>query len=126
MELANEMHREMTHCVTAFNDSDERDFGECLEPEIALFTQDRVLNGREAVVQYFRDTYFHQRPAATLEIRESAFHPIGEAVWYEYEFTIKSAHGLLSGRGMALCRKSKERWRMASMHHTIEHFARAD
>jgi len=122
MQLAREMHRQMVRCVTAFNDSDEHAFGDCLEPEIMLFTLGRALNGREAVVHYFQETYFHQKPAATLEIRESAFHPIGEAVWYEYEFTIKSAHGSLSGRGMALCRKSNERWRMASMHHTVEHF----
>lgn len=122
MQLAREMHQEMVRCVTAFNDSDERAFGDCLEPEIMLFTQDRALTGREAVVQFFRETYFHQRPAATLAIRESAFHPIGEAVWYEYEFTIKSVHGSLSGRGMALCRKSNERWCLASMHHTVEHF----
>ena len=122
MRLAGEMHQEMVRCVTAFNDSDERAFTDCLEPEIVLFTKDRALTGRDAVVQYFRETYFHQKPAATLAVREGAFHPIGEAVGYEYEFTIKSAHGSLSGRGMALCRKSNERWRMASMHHTLEHF----
>lgn len=122
LQLAREMHQEMMRCVTAFNDSDERAFGDCLEPQIALFTQDRALTGRDAVVRYFRETYFHQKPKATLEIEESAFHPIGEAVWYEYEFTIKSVRGSLSGRGMALCRKSNERWRMASMHHTVEHF----
>jgi len=122
MRLAGEMHQEMVRCVTAFNDSDERAFTDCLEPEIVLFTKDRALTGRDAVVQYFRETYFHQKPAATLAVREGAFHPIGEAVWYEYEFTIKSAHGSLSGRGMALCRKSNERWRMATMHHTLEHF----
>jgi hypothetical protein len=124
MQLAREMHQEMVRCVTAFNDSDERSFGDCLEPGITLFTEDKTLAGREAVVQYFRETYFHQEPAATLAIRESAFHPIGEAVWYEYEFTIKSVHGSLSGRGMALCRKSKGRWCLASMHHTVEHFER--
>ena len=122
MQLAREMHQEMVRCVTAFNDSDDRSFGECLEPQITLFTGDRALTGRDEVVHYFRETYFHQKPAATLDIRESAFHPIGEAVWYEYEFTIKSVRGSLSGRGMALCRKSNERWRMASMHHTVEHF----
>jgi hypothetical protein len=121
-QLAREMHQEMVRCVTAFNDSDEHAFGDCLEPEITLFTQDRTLTGRDAVVHYFRETYFHQKPAASLEIRESAFHPIGEAVWYEYEFTIKSVLGSLSGRGMALCRKSNKCWRMASMHHTVEHF----
>ena len=122
LQLARQMHHEMVRCVTAFNESDERAFGDCLESEITLYTADRALTGRDAVVQYFRDTYFHQKPAATLAIRESAFHPIGEAVWYEYEFTIKSARGSSSGRGMALCRKSNERWRMASMHHTLEHF----
>ena len=122
LQLARDMHQEMIRCVTAFNDSDERAFGDCLEPQITLFTQDRALTGRDAVVRYFRETYFHQKPKATLEIEESAFHPIGEAVWYEYEFTIKSVRGSLSGRGMALCRKSNERWRMASMHHTLEHF----
>jgi hypothetical protein len=122
MQLAREMHQEMVRCVTAFNDSDDRSFGECLEPQITLFTGDRALTGRDEVVHYFRETYFHQKPAATLDIRESAFHPIGEAVWYEYEFTFKSAHGSLSGRGMALCRKSNERWRMASMQQTVEHF----
>jgi ketosteroid isomerase-like protein len=124
MQLAREMQEQMVRCATAFNDSDERTFGDCLEPEIVLFTRDRTLAGREAVVQYFREMYFHQRPAATLAIRESALHPIGEAVWYEYEFTIKSVHGSLSGRGMALWRKSKERWCLASMHHTVEHFER--
>src|SRR6516164_7887505 len=89
LQLARQMHQEMVRCVTAFNESDERAFGDCLESEITLYTADRALTGRDAVVQYFRDTYFHQKPAATLAIRESAFHPIGEAVWYEYEFTIK-------------------------------------
>jgi ketosteroid isomerase-like protein len=122
MQLARELHQEMANCVTAFNDSDERSFGDCLEPEITLFTQERALTGREAVVQYFGENYFHQTPAATLEIREDTFHSIGEAMWYEYEFAIESARGSLRGRGMALCRKSDGRWRVASMHHTVEHF----
>lgn len=122
MELAKEMHQEMVGCVAAFNASDERSFGDCLEPEIMLFTQEKALNGRPAVLQYFRESYFHQQPAATLEIRESAFHPIGEAVWYEYEFTIESARGSRRGLGMALCRKSNGHWRVASMHHTVEQF----
>ena len=121
-QLAKEMDQEMTRCVTAFNGSDEHAFAECLEPEITLLAEGKALSGRESVVQYFSQHYFHQRPAAKLEIRESAFHPLGEAVWYEYEFTVQSVHGLLRGRGMALCRKSSGRWRVASMHHTVEHF----
>ncbi len=70
-------------------------------------------------LEAFSERYFHQEPAARLEIRESAFHTIGEAVWYEYDFTIEYAHGVLRGRGMAMCKKSEGRWRMASMHHSI-------
>ncbi len=117
--LVNEMRSAMHRCVDAFNDSDERKFGDCLDPKIVLFSNDTELSGRKQVVGYFRERYFHQHPAARLEIRESAFHPIGEAVWYEYEFTIDSSRGRLHGRGMAMCKKSEGHWRMASMHHSV-------
>ena len=119
-ELTAEMQRAMHGCVAAFNESDERAFGECLDTKIVVFAMNMELNGREQVVRYFRDKYFHQKPAAKLELSEMAFHPVGEAVWYEYEFTIEAARGLLRGKGMAMCRKSDGRWRMASMHHSME------
>lgn len=118
-ELVSEMQRDTSQCVQAFNGSDETVFGDCLDPKIVLFTTKEEFYGREEVVGYFRERYFHQTPAARLEIRESAFHAIGEAVWYEYEFTIDSAEGRLRGRGMAMCRKSNGQWRMASMHHSV-------
>ena len=118
-ELVTAMQHEMHRCLEAFNDSDEQAFADCLDPKIVLFSTDAELYGREQVIGYFRERYFHQEPAARLEIRESAFHPIGEAVWYEYEFTIDSTKGRLRGRGMAMCRKSEGRWRMASMHHSV-------
>jgi len=118
-DLAAEMHREMHHCLEAFNSSDESAFGDCLDPKIVLFSGEAELYGREQVVGYFHDRYFHQKRAARLELRESAFHAIGEAVWYEYEFTIEAARGVLRGRGVAMCKKSEGRWRMASMHHSI-------
>lgn len=120
--LATEMEQDMHRCTTAFNESDEKAFAECLDPKIVLFSADTELYGREQATGYFRERYFHQTPAARLEISESAFHPIGEAVWYEYEFTIDSARGSLHGRGMAMCKKSEGRWRMASMHHSVLKF----
>lgn len=117
--LAAEMQSEMHVCLGAFNESDEKTFAECLDPKIVLFSGDAELYGREQTVGFFRERYFHQNPAARLEIHQSAFHAIGEAVWYEYEFTIESARGVLRGRGMAMCKKSEGRWRMASMHHSV-------
>jgi ketosteroid isomerase-like protein len=120
-EMTGEMHR----CVDAFNESDEKTFAECLDPKIVLFTAGAELYGREQTFGYFRERYFHQKPAARLEISESAYHPIGDAIWYEYEFTIASTRGVLHGRGMAMCRKSEGRWRMASMHHSVVEFGPA-
>jgi len=118
--LGAEMQKAMHGCVAAFNESDEQTFGECLDPKIVLFTDHAERYGREQVTGYFRERYFHQTPAAKLEISEVAFHPVGEAMWYEYEFTIESATGVVRGKGMAMCRKSGGRWRMASMHHSLE------
>lgn len=126
MQMAKEMREEMAQCVAAFNDSDERSFGDCLESEATLFAEDKALTGREAVLQYFGGYYFHQKPAARLEIRENAFHAIGEVGWYEYELTMESTRESWRGQGMALCRKSNGRWRMASMHQTVERFERAN
>jgi hypothetical protein len=117
--LAEEMQRDTQRCLRAFNDSDEKTFGDCLDPQIALFTTQDELYGRKKVIGYFRDRYFHQTPAAQLKLRESSFHTIGEAVWYEYEFTIDSNRGRLRGQGMAMCKKSDGHWRMASMHHSV-------
>ena len=119
-KLTTEMMQAMRGCLAAFNASDEKAFGECLDPKIVLFTMKTEFYGREQVLGFFRDKYFHQQPGAKLELNEMAFHPVGEAVWYEYEFTIESSLGLLRGKGMAMCRKSDGRWRMASMHHTNE------
>jgi ketosteroid isomerase-like protein len=121
-ELVSEMQRDTERCAKAFNQSNEDAFADCLDPKIALFTGNEELHGREKVLGYFRDRYFHQTHPAVLEMNESAFHPIGDAVWYEYEFTIESARERLHAKGMAMCRKSDGRWRMASMHPSVVEF----
>jgi ketosteroid isomerase-like protein len=121
-QLASEMQRDTARCTKAFNESDEETFGDCLDPKIVMFTTKEELYGREKVTSYFRERYFHQPSPARLEIHESAFHTIGDAVWYEYEFTIESARGRLRGRGVAMCKKTDGRWRMASMHHSEVQF----
>ena len=114
--MVSEMRRDTERCMKAFNDSNEDAFSDCLEPRIDLVTAKEEFHGRESVLDYFRERYFHQTPPALLEMHESAFHPIGDAVWYEYDFIIESASGRLHERGMAESRESDGHWRMASMH----------
>lgn len=119
MRLVKEVQEEIARCVTAFNDSDERSFNECLDPKITLSTQDRTLTGRDLVLQYFSENYFHQIPAAKLEIQDNSHH-VGEGVWYEYKFNVPSLLGVSRVEGMALCRKTNGRWRIAGMNHAVE------
>lgn len=112
--LASEMQRETERCTKAFNESDEKTFGDCLDPKIELFTTREALYGRDKVASYICGRYFHQ---SRLNIRKSGFHTIGEAVWYEYEFTIEMETGTLSARGMAMCKKADGHWRMVSSEH---------
>lgn len=121
-QLASEMQRDTARCTNAFNESDENTFRDCLDPKIVMFTTKEEMYGREKVANYFRERYFHQNLPAHLQIRESAFHAIGEAVWYEYQFSIDMVAGRLSGRGMAMCKKTDGHWRMASMHHSEVQF----
>ena len=126
MRLAKEVQEEIVRCFAAFNDSDELSLSECLDPKITLHIQDKTLAGRGLVLQYFCENYLHQIPAARLEIRENSFHSVGEAVWFEYKFTALSALGLFRGEGMALCRKTNGRWRIAGMHQAFESLERAE
>jgi ketosteroid isomerase-like protein len=121
-ELVSEMQRDMMRCGKAFNASDESAFAECLDPKIVFFTAREEFYGREKVAGYFRERYFQQAFPTHVEIQESAFHVVGETVWYEYAFTIDTAGGRLTGHGMAMCRKSEGHWRMASMHHSDVQF----
>jgi hypothetical protein len=118
-EIATEMHLAMQRCLKAFNSSDERTFAGCLDPKIVLFTSNSELYGREQALGYFRERYFHQKPTTRLEIRQSAFHVIGEAVWYEYELIIEWGQSVLHVRGMAMCHKTDGHWRLASMQNSV-------
>jgi len=120
MRLAKEVQEEIARCLTAFNDSNEFSFSECLDPKITLHTRDRMLAGRDLVLQYFCENYLHQMPAPKLSVQENSFHRVGEAIWFEYKFTALSALGVFRGEGMALCRKINGRWRIAGMHQAFE------
>ena len=120
--LATEMQQDTKRCTKAFNESDEETFRDSLDPKIIMFNAKEELYGREKVAGYFRERYFHKVYPSRLEIRESAFHAVGEALWYEYEFTINMEKGRLSGRGMAMCKKTDGHWRMANMHHSEVQF----
>ena len=113
-----DVKRDLDACVVAFNRADAVTFGSCLDPHIALFTTKGEFYGREQVLDYFRERYFNLTPAPTLEVSPRAFHLVGDAAWYDYDFTIKLPHETVQARGMAMCRKIDGHWRLVNMHHS--------
>jgi ketosteroid isomerase-like protein len=105
-------------CVAAFNRADAEAFRECLDPEAVFYTAESKMKGRDEVLAYFRRNYFEGEDPARLELRVADYRVLGDAVWHEYQYTIRIADDTVEGRGMAICRKSGGRYRLLNMHTT--------
>ena len=113
-----ELHAQLVACEQAFNRADEAAFSECFDPEIVLFTMGGDFYGRAAAMDYYRRKYFQQHPPAQLEITPRAHHPLGEAIWVEYDLRVKVADQVIVARGTALCQKENGKWRILHMNHS--------
>ena len=116
--LATEMQRDMHPCLDAFNAHDESKLAECFDPKIVMYANGEDLRGREQVIAHLHDRYFRS-PESRFASHDRNFHRIGEALWYEYDFTITNPQQIVTGRGMAMCHRSEGHWRIASMHSTV-------
>lgn len=113
-----ELHEQLVACQQAFNRADERAFSDCLDPDIVLFTMAGDFYGRDTAMNYYRQRYFRQNPPAQLSITPRAHHPLGEAIWVEYDLRVAVAHQIIVARGTALCQKSGGKWRIVHMNHS--------
>jgi ketosteroid isomerase-like protein len=113
-----ELQERIVACQQAFNHADEAAFSDCLDPDIVLFTIGGDFYGRDAALAYYRQRYFQQRPPAQLSITPRAHHPIGDAIWVEYDLRVTLAHQVILARGTALCQKEEGKWRILHMNHS--------
>lgn len=111
-----ELQQRIVACQQAFNRADEPTFSDCLDPDIVLFTIGGDFYGREAALEYYRQRYFQQ--SAQLSITPRAHHPIGDAIWVEYDLRVTVAHQVIVARGTALCQKEQGKWRILHMNHS--------
>lgn len=113
-----ELQRQLAECERAFNRGDEVTLADCLDPQVVIFTTAGDYRGRAAAMDYFRNRYFGQHPSGQLVMTVRGQHPIGEAIWIEYDLRIALGDGAFVARGTALCQKLDGRWRIAHMNHS--------
>jgi hypothetical protein len=72
------------------------------------------------VIEYLQQRYFNLNPPAdfAMQMRDSRF--LGDAVWFGYDLTITLPEGIMSARGMAICRRSNGSWQLLNMHNSFE------
>jgi ketosteroid isomerase-like protein len=114
-----DLSKQLERCSTAFNRSDEKAFGDCLDPEVALVVSGKDYHGRDAVLQYFDDEYFATSRSATMSIDASEYHATGEVVWIEFEIDNRFHDRAIGERGTALVEKSGAKWLVVDLHHSI-------
>jgi SnoaL-like domain/Aspartyl protease len=113
-----ELHLRLTACEDAFNRADEALFSDCLAPQLVLFAAGGDYYGRDAAMDYYRRRYFQRTPPAHLSISPRGHHPIGDAIWVEYDMRIDLSDQVILARGTALCEKTEGKWRIVHMNHS--------
>ena len=113
-----ELHQQLSSCEDAFNRADEHAFGECLDPDVVIFTPAGDFYGRPANLNYYRKAYFQQNPPAQLSTVPRAHHLIGDAAWVEYDLKIVVGQHVTVARGTALCHRSNGAWRIVHLNHS--------
>ncbi len=114
-----EFRRQFEGCGRAFNGADEKAFADCLDPQFILFTMSGDYYGRDASMDYFRKHYFQQVPLPHLNLATRAYHPMGDAMWLEYDLSITMQGQVVEARGTLLFRKTGGKWQFLNMNHSL-------
>jgi ketosteroid isomerase-like protein len=105
-------------CTEAFNRADLKALEDCLDPDVVLFTPWGEARGRQAMLEYVRERYFSLKPLPQMEIRTKSTRIIGNAAWYDYDYSISLPTGRIDGRGTGVCRRQGNRWLLLNMHNS--------
>ncbi len=105
-------------CIDAFNRADIEFLAGCLDSAVVLFTPQGEHRGREAMLKYVKDYYFAMRPLPRMERKIKSARFIGNAAWYDYEYSLTTPAGRMEGRGTGVCRRDGDRWLLVNMHNS--------
>jgi ketosteroid isomerase-like protein len=102
-------------CRAAFDRSDVKAIGDCLDPDVVLVISGKSYRGRDAILKYFDHEYFGDGRSTTMSIDPSTYYATCEGVWLEYELSIRFHDQTARERGTALFQKSGRKWLVVSL-----------
>ena len=114
-----EMESAMHPCQEAFNSGNAEVLEPCFDPDIILYTPWGEFRGRKPVIEYLRKRFLKFAPDLRFEIKPHDIRMLGDALWYSYEYAVRLPSQTISGRGMAICRKTGGRWHILNMHNSL-------
>jgi len=117
--LYDEMEHAMGGCTAAFEQGRAREFEECLDPEIVMYTPHGEFRGRKQVIDYLQHEYFRFAPKLTYIMTMHEVQMFGNALWYSYDYSIDTPEQHKAGHGMSMCRKEEGRWRILNLHNSL-------
>jgi len=117
--LYDQMETAMHHCNTAFELGKATELEECFDPEIVLFAPQGEFRGRKQVMDYLQRRFMQYSPALSYKTYLRDVKIIGDALWYSYDYEVASPKEHLIGRGMSICRRDGEHWRILNLHNSL-------
>ena len=117
--LYRQMEFAMNHCTSAFEQGKSDELEKCFDPEIVLYCPTGEYKGRSEVMRYMREHYLKFAPHLRYTTKLREVQSFGDALWYSYDFDMETPEKHSSGRGMAMCRKSRDGWLVLNMHNSV-------
>ncbi|HZI56720.1 MAG TPA: DUF4440 domain-containing protein [Verrucomicrobiae bacterium] len=114
-----EMETAMHPCQEAFNSGKAELLEPCFDPDIVLYTPWGEFRGRKPVIEYLGKRFLKFAPELHFEIKPHDIRMLGDALWYSYDYEVRLPAQTISGRGMAICRKTGGHWHMLNMHNSL-------
>ena len=114
-----QMELNMHRCNIAFDTGNSSELAECFDPEIVFYTPQGEFRGRREVLDYLQQRYLKFAPNLHYKMCVRDMKAFGDALWYSYDYTIDSPQEHITGHGMSMCRRDKDRWRILNLHNSF-------
>ena len=106
-------------CLAATISGDVEVLGSCLAEDIVLHGIGGEFRGREAVLTYLKQTYFDSVEPGHVEIRDTLLELMPDVAWYGFQYSAVRDGKPLKARGLGVCRKGPDGWRIVLLHTTL-------